>query len=212
METKLARRTVENYLPILRAIYASLDVSVATASQLESRDDLHFFYLEKEFGTSNLLHTTHLLEFWLKDSPDFEMKPMMFHKKNKHAKWADLFKLLDEKITEYQNGVPVIEVGIHRNGRIVREFMGQKLVHDFGTDGLKKEIIFYLVERGDFVRTEEIQKIIGSKSIESVAKTILSINTILRTKFQLPQKHKFIDSKRGSGYRVNPVYNVIRLD
>ena len=186
MDTKLARRTVENYLPVLRAIYASLDVSVATESRLENRDDLHFFYLEKEFGMSNLLHTTHLLEFWLKDSPDFEMKPMIFHKKHKHAKWADLFKLLDEKITEYQN--------------------------DFGTDGLKKEIIFYLVERGDFVRTGEIQKIIGSKSIESVSKIILSINTILRTKFQLPQKHKFIDSKRGSGYRINPVYNVIRLD
>ncbi len=212
METQLARRTVEQYLPVIRAIYASLEVSVTAASQLENKDDLYFSYLEKEFGMSSLLHAGYLLELWFKDSPDFEIKHVTFHKKNKKAKWADLFKLLDAKIIEYQNGTPIFGVGIHRNGRIVREFMGQKLVHDFGTDGLKKEIIFYLVERGDFTRTGEIQKIIGSKSVESVTKIILSINTILRTKFQLPQDHKFIDSKRGSGYRINPIYNVIRLD
>ncbi|MCR4328472.1 MAG: hypothetical protein NUV53_03050 [Patescibacteria group bacterium] len=212
MDTPLTRRTVETYLPVLRAIYASIEVSVTTASRLENRDDLYFFYLGKEFGTSNILHTTYLLKLWLKDSRDFEMRPMMFHKKNRKAKWVDLIKLLDEKITEYHDGVPIIEVGIHRNGRVVREFMGQKLIHDFGSDGLKRKVVSYLAGRGSFTKTPEIQKYIGSKSTESAVKAIRSINSTLRLRLQFPKKQKFIDSKRGSGYGINPIYNVVLLD
>ncbi len=211
MEQQLAHRTVEHYLPILQAIVASLEVSCATDDKLESRTSLHFLYLEKEFGFSKLLHATHLLEVWLKGS-NFEMQPLRILKKDKSVKWADLFTLLNEKMTDYHNGNPVIEISIARNGHTVRQVGTQQLVHDFGSDGNKKEILTRLAKVGDFIKTEDIQKMIGSKSVESVAKTIRAINAVLRMKLQLPQKQKLIDAKRGSGYRINPIYNVICLD
>jgi hypothetical protein len=210
METQLARRTVEHYLPVLQAIYASLEVCLAT-TDMDRTDSLHFFYLEKEFGISKLSHVARLLENWLAGSK-FEMRGLRIYKKDKNAKWSELMDFLDGKLIGYQNGAPVIQLTLSQNGRAVRDVGGKKLTHDFGSTGLKKNLIRLLVNCGDYVKISDIQKMIESKSEESVAKIILAINTAVRLKLQLPQTHKLIDSKRGSGYRINPIYNVILVD
>lgn len=114
-----------------------------------------------------------------------------------------------QKILEYQNDVPVIVLTLSRNGRITRSVDGTTFEHDFESDGFKKEILFMLLENNDHVPTSEIKRRTGSKSIESVSKTIAAINTILKIKLQLPTKGKVIESKRASGYRLNPLYNIV---
>lgn len=211
METQLTRCSIEHYLPIIRAIYASLEVSLAPDDRLENRDFLIFSYLEKEFGISKLLHVTHLLDIWLKGSK-FEMKPMRFHKVDKNARWADLLELLDKKIKEYQNDVPIIEIGISRNGRVVRTVAGHEFVHDFKADSIKRVIIASLRDCGGYMKRVSIKSATGSTSIESVSKLIRSINDVLGGKLRLPPKHKFIENKHGSGYRINSIYNLIQID
>ncbi len=212
MESIFARRTIKEYLPVIEAIYASLDVSYQTHTvDIEKRDSLRFVHLERDFGTGKLLHAGNIISVWLRSSR-FKVEGLNFHKIDKEAKWADFFKILDTQIVEYQNGAAIIQLTISSAGRTVREISGKELVHDFADEGMKKEIIFNLLDRRGFMQNLEIQNIVGSKSKESVAKIIGKINSSLGSALQLPPKQHIIESKRGSGYRINPIYNVIRLD
>jgi len=206
----LSPRTIEVYLPALRKVYSSLQVFLAAHPEPES-EWLRFSYLENEFGSSHLFHVSHLLSVWLKDSP-FKMQHFFIWKKDKSTKWVDFFSILDRKLVEYENGFPVIALSIDRHGRMTREIGGQTLTHDFETDGQKKEIIFLLIGRRDFMKTAEIQDSVGAKSIASVEKTLKAINSVLKRKLQLPDSKKLIESKRGSGYRIDRIYNVVRPD
>jgi hypothetical protein len=206
----LSPRTIEVYLPALRKVYSSLQVFLAAHPEPETAW-LRFSYLEKEFGTSHLFHVSHLLSVWLKNSP-FEVKLFYIWKKDKSAKWADFFSILDRKLAEYENGFPIIALSMDRHGRMTREIGGQTLTHDFESDGQKKEIILLLLGKRDFVKTIEIQEAVRAKNVPTTEKTIKAINSILRRKLQLPDSKKFIESKRGSGYRIDRIYNLVRLD
>lgn len=210
---QLSRRSIKAYLPVIEAIYASLEVSYrAHTERIEQFQSLRLIHLERQFGTGRLLEAGDVISVWLRGSP-FKVEALHIHKLNPSAKWADFFTILDKKITEYQNGDAVIELTITDTGHTVRVINGKELVYDFAGDGKKKELLFHLLERGDgFAQNAQIQNIIKSKSKDSVAKTIGKINLALGSALQLPQEKHIIESKRGSGYRINPIYNLIRVD
>jgi hypothetical protein len=149
-----------------------------------------------------------LINKWLEGS-SFKTHVFFLQKTDKNAKWADMLKILNAKILEYQNDVPVIILTLFRSGHIARTVGGTTLEHDFESDGFKKEILFMLLENNNYVPTNEIKQRTGSKSIESVSKTIAAINTVLKAKLQLPAREKVVESKRASGYRLNPLYNIV---
>jgi len=60
----------------------------------------------------------------------------------------------------------------------------------------------------DYTETNKIQHATGSKSVESIRKAVGKINGSVKRSLKLEH---FIESKPGDGYRVNNIYNLIKL-
>ncbi len=202
-----SRHTIAEYLPEIKGICASIEVEMAK-HDLDGLSELQPLPAIEQYGRSKIVYTMMLINEWLKDTP-FSTHSIYLKKNDKGARWEDMLKMLNTKILEYQNDVSIIVFNLSRNGRITRTINDVVLEHDFSSDGFKKELLSALLENGGYIKTRDLQKKIGSKSAESVAKTIAAINTALRSKLQLPQKQKVIESKRSSGYRLNPLYNIV---
>jgi hypothetical protein len=211
MNNQLTNRTIRHYLPIIQAIYASMEVSQLTYDIADQKERLSFLFLEKEFDGSKLHHAINLIGVWLKGTK-FKAFSSTIEKIDKKASWNELLEILDQKILEYGNDVAIIEIVLKSNGRITRQFGDQKLTHDFEDDGMKKNILINLASKADFSKTSHIQAVIGSMTSESTSKIIGRINSILENKLKLPKQCKFVESKQGSGYRINPIYNLLIVD
>ncbi len=205
--SQFSRHTITEYLPEIKGICASIEVEMAR-HDLDKLTQLQPFPAIEQYGRSKIVYAMMLVGDWLKDTP-FGTHFVYLKKSDKNAKWADMLKILNAKILEYQNDVPIIVLSLSRSGRITRAVDSNTCEHNFESDGFKKEILFALIESNGYIPTSEIKQRIGSKSTESVSKTIAAINTILKTKLQLPIREKVLESKRASGYRVNPLYNVV---
>ncbi len=204
---QFSRNTVAEYLPEIKGICASLEVEMVR-HDLDGLIQLQPLPAIEQYGRSKIVYAMMLINEWLKDS-SFKTHVYFFQKTDKNTKWVDMLKILNAKILEYQNDVPVIVLTLSRSGRIIRTVDGGTFEHDFESDGFKKEILFMLHENNGYVQTKDLKQRTGSKSTESVAKTIATINNVLRAKLQLPTKEKVIESKRASGYRLNPLYNIV---
>lgn len=205
--SQFSRHTVAEYLSEIKGICASLEVEMVK-HDLDGLLQLQPLPAIEQYGRSKIVYAMMLVGEWLKDTP-FSTHSTYLKKNDKGARWTDMLKILNAKILEYQNDVPVIVLTLSRSGRIIRTVDSSTFEHDFESDGFKKEILFMLLENEGYVQTKDLKQRIGSKSIESVAKTIAAINNILRAKLQLPAKEKVIESKRASGYRLNPLYNIV---
>lgn len=204
---QFSRHTIAEYLPEIKGICASVEVEMSK-HDLDGLSEIQPLPAIEQYGRSKIVYAMMLIHEWLNDS-NFTTRHFYLQKKDKSAKWTDMLAILNTKILEYQNDAPVIILSLSRNGRITRTVDGTILEHDFESEGLKKEILYTLYEHDGYMQTREIQKRIRSKSTESVSKTIAAINTVLRSKLQLPKEHDVIESKRGSGYRLNTLYNIV---
>lgn len=207
MSGKFSRHTIAEYLPEIKGICASLEVEMAK-HDLDGLLQLQPLPAIEQYGRSKIVYAMMLVGEWLKDSP-FSTHSVYLKKNDKGAGWADMLSILNTKILEYQNDVPVIVLTFSRSGHITRTIDGTTLEHNFESDGFKKEILLILRENDSYVQTKDLKQRTGSKSTESVAKTIAAINSVLKAKLQLPTKEKIIESKRASGYRLNPLYNIV---
>lgn len=200
------------YAPVIKSILASFEVSNAHDSihgkKIDACKNLRVIYLEKEFGSSKIIHVMHLLDVWLQGSP-FKAEAFHFEKTDPEAKWSDMLLVIQGKFQEYINDLPIIQLTLHRSGRVTRETNGTVLTHDFKGLGKKIELLVILPQDGNYLQTEKIRSIIESKSTASVSKTIEAINTAVMKKLQLPPGKNLIESKKNSGYRINPIYNLI---
>jgi hypothetical protein len=195
-------------MPVIHAIYGSLEVEVETDPDSLSRfNSLETFGIEKEFGGAKHFHAIKLISVWLEGS-DFEVKNYRFFKKKEKAKWKDFLKILKSKIAEHRINQDVIVLSLSKSGKMVRDVDGHKLNHEFEKGSLKYKIIFLLHGHGDFMETDDITKIVGSKSKLSINDTISKINRSLKADLQLPAGHNFIEGKRPT-YRINPLYNLV---
>lgn len=204
---QISRHTITEYLPEIKGICASIEVEIAKHN-LDQLTQLQPLPAIEQYGRSKIVYAMMLINEWLKNTP-FSTHAYFLQKKDKETKWGDMLKILNTKILEYQNDIPIIVIHLYRSGHITRFIDDSILDHDFESDGHKREILLALLENEGYMRTRDIQKRIGSKSTEAVSKTIAAINTILRTKLQLPKKKDVVESKRGSGYRLNPLYNIV---
>lgn len=205
--SQFSRNTVTEYLPEIKGICASIEVEMSK-HDLDGLSELQPLPAIEQYGRSKIVYAMMLVNEWLKGT-SFGTHVIFLQKKDKDAKWADMLAVLNAKILEYQNDIPVIVLTLSRNGRITRTVDGTIFDHSFESDGFKKDVLFMLHEHEGYVPTRDIQKRLGSKSAESVSKTIAAIGSVLRTKLQLPKKQDVIESKRGSGYRLNPMYNIV---
>lgn len=207
MTKPFSRHTIDEYLPEIKGICAGIEVEL-TRHDLDHLLELQPLPALKQYGRLKINYAMMLLNVWLNDTA-FNTKHSFFQKNDVTAKWSDMLEIINGKIHEYQNDVPVIALHLYRNGRIRRSVDDSILEHNFEDDGFKKGILFALWEQGDYVKTADLKRHLGSKSSESVSKMIGSINDILKEKLQLPKNQKLIESKRGSGYRLNALYNIV---
>lgn len=204
---QFSRHTIAEYLPEIKGICAAIEVEMARHG-LDDITQLQPLPAIEQYGRSKIIYAMMLINEWLKGS-SFKTHVYFLQKSDKDVKWVDMLEILNAKILEYQNDVPVIVLTLSHSGRITRTIDGATFEHDFESDGFKKDILFMLHEYDGYIQTRDIQKRLGSKSTESVSKTIAAINTVLRAKLQFPKKQDVIESKRGSGYRLNPLYNIV---
>lgn len=204
--SQFSRHTIAEYFPEIKGICACLEVEMAR-HDLDKLSQLQPLPAIEQYGRSKIVYAMMLINEWLEGS-SFKTHVYFLQKTDKNARWADMLKILNTKILEHQNDASIIVLHLYRNGRITRSIDDAILDHDFES-GLKKEILITLLEEEGYMKTKDIQKRTGSKSTEVVSKTIAGINGILRIRLQLSKDQDVIESKRGSGYRLNPVYNVV---
>lgn len=202
----ISRITVTEYIPVIRAIFGFLEVTAVRYPDLDQKDRIRVMFFEND--PAKIMYAMSLINVWLKGSK-FRAESIVFTKTDPKAKWSEMMSILRAKIAEHYNDSAVIALALSRSGRVTREIGGLTFTHDFEGDGLKVDIIRTLRDEGGFVRTSGIQHLVGSKSVESISKTIAAINVTLAVALQLPQDKKLIESKRGSGYRINLVYNLV---
>lgn len=207
---EFSRVTIAEYLPIIKSIFASFEVQDKGQSDMNKRSTLRVAYLEKDYGTSRLAHAMRLIGIWLQGT-DFKSETFYFTKVDPEAKWSDMLRVIEAKILEYSNSLPVIVLILSSSGRITREICGVELTYDFASDKLKLQVLSWLPEDGRYLKVDKLTASIGSKSDASVRKMIGDINKTAKSKLQLPIKHPLIDSKQRSGYRIDPIYNIVRV-
>ena len=212
MKPPYSSRTIREHLPTLNSIYACFELDVQRYPQLEDHEYLRVIQMEKDYSFPKLGYAMGVLENWLQGS-DFYVKSHFFVYKKEGARWEDFLKIFDAKMLEHQNSIPIIVLVLTSSGRITRNLEGVLLQHDF-EEGQKLTLIQFLAGREDakHVSTEEIQKIVGAKTTAVVNKAVDSVRTILESKLKLPPTKPIIDNKRGSGYRIDPMYNVVLVD
>ena len=208
MVTKLSYQANVQFLPTIKAILGFLDIDVARHPSLNEKDMLLILGVDDESERMKVGGAKSVMSVWLEDTP-FTVDHYCFRKKE-GAKWETMLALLHNKIDEYDTR-PVIEFIISPSGTISREVAGEIFSCDMDDDGMKISIIKCLHEAGGLVSTAQLKKFTGSKSDESILKQVGKINTTLKHDLHLPASLKFIETKRGSGHRINPAYNVIFL-
>ena len=81
-----------------------------------------------------------------------------------------------------------------------------KYCYSMHTAKIRLEIIKYLMDHADYSNAEDIREYTTSTSIKAVREAIRSINSNVSRHLKINQ---FIESRQGSGYRINPKYEII---
>ncbi len=209
MAEKFTRDAIHINLSVIREICAAIEVELVKYGELlDKHDTLRFFPLMDKHGSTAFSYALTIMNDWLEESK-FKVDKFWFAKIDPAAKWPDMLHVLRTRLAKYHTDTaPLIEVTLSSAGTITREVAGEKLTHDFGQNGLKPRILKLLSFEYDFTPTEQIKEKTKSESVESVSKTIKAINTAIRLKLHL---NNFIESKRGSGYRINTKYDLIPI-
>lgn len=210
MTNKFSRQTFALHMPVIRAIFSHIEVDVIQGEGLEKRKTLHVLGLEKEFGLLKLKRAMELITTWLEDT-DFSVRSLEFLK-SEDSHWTSLLKILNDKIIEYGNDVPVIEISLTPNGVLMRQVPNEILTCEITEDGMKLKILeIILRNQGEFVSTKDICRWVESKNEDSVRKQIGQLNNLITSRLQLPANFSLLDSKPVSGYRIHPIYNLVRI-
>lgn len=207
---EFSRITVIEYLPVIKAIFASFEVQDKHFKGNKDAQRLSVNYLEKEYGMSKLGHAMRLIGIWLEGS-NFKVEMFHFIKMNPDAEWSEMLAIIEAKIMEYSNDVPIIVLTLSSSGRITREVNGSVFTLDFGSDKFKARILQWLPDNSAYIKVHQLTGFIESTSDSSVRKLIGQINDSAQSKLQLPKEKSLIEGKHGSGYRINPIYNLVRL-
>lgn len=205
-EQELSRLAVTQSLPLIKAVLANIDIQLADIQNIDEYNRFIITGPEQE----KILHSYELeviMNQWLKGS-SFKFIFQYFEKPDEKTSWKELRHILTSKLSEYLNSDPIIVLEMFR-GKITRSMPHAQLSHDFYEDGNKIKIIQSMPRDGSFLKLAKIKDLVPSKSDKSLTNDIGSINAILENKLQLPSEKNFIDSHKGTGYRINSIYNLV---
>ncbi len=206
MKTKLepfSVDTVREYVPVIQAILASYEVSLADPT-IDERATLRVSYLEKEFGASKLIHTMRLLDQWLQDTP-FKAETFFFEKK-KSAKWKDMLGIISKKLMQYIHAAPALSFALSRDGDVSIIGTDKRGKFKHGTQLL--DLLLLIATHKGYTKTSKLAEMLETNT-STVQNTKKKINAALRRMFST---HEFIQGEPGPGYRVNPKYEILVID
>ncbi len=215
MLNAVSPETVREYLPIIRAIRAELEIRTLNPDAVRARQKMEFFSVEGQYGARNTVSALGIMAPWAK-AAGFAVDGYGFAKTSARSAWADLFRSVDRQTATLEkklsSDAPPPIVLTFASGSIVRELDGRALSCPFEENGQKANIIRALPQDGAFLQQRELQSVVGAKSDKAVFSAIRKINLILANRLQLPTDRKPIEGKRGSGYRINPAFYKIRFE
>lgn len=127
-----------------------------------------------------------------------------------HAIYDPMSQAIDSviKILEISKESKVEEsllVTLEENGNLTCKLNNTKC-YAMKNGGLNYNILKLLSR--DYTETSKIKNMTGSKSAESIRKAVGKINDNVKRNLKLEH---FIESKPGNGYRINNLYNLIKL-
>lgn len=204
----LSRISVHEYLPALRRIFSVIEIGNDSHPDPDRLQDLHLFFLREELDGTQYDHAMDIIAAWLKGSR-FASDFARIWKLEPSATWQELTDLLTQRMAEDGNDVTVIELTLHPTGKMTRIINKTELPCDFTNDGLKTSLLRLLAENGGYVPTQDIITHIGSKDLDSLSELKRTTNHAARIDLKLPASYNLIDSKKGSGYRIHPLYNLV---
>ncbi len=205
---QLSRTAVVEYVPVIRALIASIETERMTVKNYEKAQWLYVHFLDEEFGSSKVDHTMDVISVWLEGS-QFSADCGGIKKLKKDTEWIDLLDLLHKKLLDFKNYAPIIVVSFSESGRMTRMEDGFSMHSDFAPHSQTAGLIRLLGKHDGYVSTDQICETIRCAGIEGLNTLKDRLNKKLERDLQLPKAHKFIDSKRLSGYRVGHIYNIV---
>ncbi len=90
------------FIPVMRAICATLEIEVVDYPPLEKKNQLFIDLIEREFGLRKTRFAFMIFNTWLKGT-NFIGGPLSFKKTNPEAKWLDMFTILRGRMQEYED-------------------------------------------------------------------------------------------------------------
>lgn len=207
-----SRIAVTEYLPVIHTAIATIESELASGLDLNRISNLTHLSAPGQFESWQTAHALNVLKAWLRGSK-FTADNYGLSKLDSKAKWGEMLEIFRTKLAEYSNQAVIFEIVFSHTGRMTRDIMGTILSHDFESDGSRTEMLIRLVESGKgYVPTKTIRRLLDSKSEDAIRKMIKVINLTVGHKLRLPPDYNLIESKRRSGYRINPIYHIVVMD
>ncbi len=113
-----------------------------------------------------------------------------------------------EKTTQVQNSdiVIVYETSDVTLNRVID---GKVYSYDISENGKRKKLLDLLLDKKGYIQTEDLRSLLDCPTNPAVAKIVQTFNDYARNTLKL-KKLKLVDSKKGSGYRINPKIHIER--
>lgn len=141
------------------------------------------------------------------DKEAVEEDELTFFVKLNHKKFDELYENLMLKLVKGQKKNEArTHLFVDNNGNFWADPKDQ-LCYSMGEDSERLKILLYLVDNNGFQNTDVIANHLGEKGKQGVRTEIGKMKAKIKQYLRLDN---VIESKRGSGYRINPAYRVIR--
>lgn len=201
----ISRRTISTSMPVIKAIFSSLEIETTKYKDLNKSDTFHLFSLEKEFGISSINKAMTIIGNWIGDAP-YKAGVITFTKK-KSVEWNGLINIINDGIMAFNNDAASIEIKVGKDKILYRNVIGEILTTDSPLTEMQFSLIRTLHQNKGFNPTKDLTQKIGSKNKESFLKMQSTLNTRIMNLLQLPRE--LIEVERQSGSRIDPLYHLI---
>lgn len=86
---------------------------------------------------------------------------------------------------------------------------GKVYSYDISENGKRKKLLDLLLDKKGYIQTEDLRSLLECPTSPAVAKIVQTFNDYACNTLKL-KKLKLVDSKKGSGYRINPKIHIER--
>ncbi|WKZ29364.1 MAG: hypothetical protein QY323_01380 [Patescibacteria group bacterium] len=217
MERTTSRETIIEYLPIIKKIQASLEIRLLKHPSLEGSDKLPFYGLWGGHDPVPVIEAWQIIGGWVGEKGvRVENTWPSFHlvKTDSATDWWEVHKLIAKHIRKQDPVEAGREKAIRRDSPIEIAltlegdlFRGK---HKYSLREPRRVSLIRLLSGagGSFVKTNELQLLVGNASADALRGMIHAINRGAR--IHLVIKYNVIEGRSRSGYRINPKYKLGR--